>query len=107
MGGGYGMARSSEAGKGVYFVAVTGLIPFRQQLEVYQSSFLNASSFSPGRDVPTYVSWVLELSPVAAGSDKRQWKRITLKTAENSERELGSGGGVRRRTMWNSSRPRR
>lgn len=88
-----GRSGSSDAGKGVYFVSVTGLVPYREQLKIYQSSFLNASAFNPSRDAPRYLSWKLERSPVKPGSDERKWTSITLGMAQARAKKLGTMGG--------------
>ena len=102
-----GMRRSSDSGKGVYFVSVTGLVPYREQLKIYQSSFLNASAFDPSRDAPRYISWKLERSPVVPGSDKRKWTPITLGMAQKRAKEIGTSGmGMGNRDMSMDPRAR-
>jgi hypothetical protein len=92
-GGGRRGSSNADAGEGVYFVTVTGLIPYREQLKIFQSSFLNASAFSPNRDAPNYIYWQLERSVVKPGSKERKWTKISSTKAKNEEARLGVGGG--------------
>ena len=96
--GGSGRGRgASEDSRGVYFVSVTGLIPYREQLKLYQTSFLNGSAFNPARDAPNYVFWRLERAEVQEGSDERDWKQIAnSSSATKKEDALGIGrqGGM-------------
>ena len=63
--------RASTVGepKGVFFVSVTGLIPFRQQLEEYNRCFQRPAGYNPKRDIPKYLDFRLYRAEARSGKE--------------------------------------
>ncbi len=71
--GGGGAVDGETVGK--FFVVVTGLVPYRQQLQNYLDAFGDSSGYEPGRDMPHYDNWMLERTEVNQGQPD-QWRTI-------------------------------
>ena len=87
-----GAAGGETVGK--FFVVVTGLVPYRQQLESYLTSLADSSGYDPQRDMPYYDNWFLERTQVIDGKEVK-WTRIAhknsaLRNLENYARSSGS-----------------
>jgi hypothetical protein len=88
--GGGGMGTGQY--EGIYFVAVTALVPFREQLKAYQSSLMHAPGYDPRRDTPRYVNWTLERTEATAGEAEPKWK-VIASFAEQAMRDGRPGPG--------------
>ena len=86
---GYGASGKAE---GVYFVSVTGLIPYRRQVEEYNRCFQNSVGYNPQRDMPNYLDFRLYRAEVVPGK-KPKFKAIAAKkTINNTVKEWGVMG---------------
>ena len=65
--------------QGKYFVAVTALIPYRQQLQEFNDHLGNSRGYDPSRDMPNYFNWILYRSEVVNGKPAK-WKAVANKT---------------------------
>ncbi len=65
------VSRTSAGGKprGVFFVSVTGLIPFRQQVEEYNRCFQRPVGYNPKRDTPKYLDFRLYRAEAQSGKE--------------------------------------
>ena len=66
---------AGEAVKSVYFTIVMGIIPVKQQLELYNEAFIGAAEYDRDRDTPDYVGLKIERRLVDNGS-AGQWEEI-------------------------------
>jgi hypothetical protein len=76
--------------KPVRFVAVTGLIPLKEQFSIYKDAFMNADGFLPERDYPKYmINFEVQRAEVAADGSLSEWKTIwgAVKEEERSSEE--------------------
>ncbi len=73
---------SGDATRGVYFNAVTGLVPYAQQLANY-APLRTTEGYDPERDQPTYMYWVLTRQEAVAGK-KGVTQTISLNTYKKS-----------------------
>jgi len=77
---GYRPSAGAEA-KGYYFVAVTGLIPYKAQVQLYNEAFSDARGYSPERDTPKYIFFYVERAEVGADGRQSEWKRLNTTEA--------------------------
>ncbi len=87
----------SRGGKaeGKFFVVVTGLIPYRKQLQQYKKCLADSSSYDSSRDVPNYANFKLERAEYVPGREDLQWKRIgTWDTTAKILKRWGGGGST-------------
>lgn len=76
-----GMGSTGTNYSGRYFVSVTGLVPYRQQIVEYLDRFRNADNFDPSRDLPNLMTWRLQRAEVENGKVGTFRQIATLKTA--------------------------
>ncbi|HTU24301.1 MAG TPA: hypothetical protein VMF30_02815, partial [Pirellulales bacterium] len=62
--------------KGFYYIAVTGVVPVRKQIGIYEEAFRNGMGYNAGKDVPVYRFGKIERAETIAG--KTVWKEIDL-----------------------------
>ncbi|MCA9168570.1 MAG: hypothetical protein KDB23_12935, partial [Planctomycetales bacterium] len=62
--------------QGRYFVAITGLVPYKKQFDIYQEAFRDAAEYSAERDVPKYLWVVVERADVAADGTVGAWTQL-------------------------------
>ncbi|MDR0704388.1 MAG: hypothetical protein LBF88_05300 [Planctomycetaceae bacterium] len=81
---------------GERWAIVTGLIPIREQLNLYVDKF--SSSVLPDvlRDMPTYILYDVERAEIVPGknSDELEWQRLDFLTEFLQKRSLWSGNAV-------------
>ena len=80
---------SNDKPKGIYFVAVTALVPLREQFVNYQTALRNASGFDPGRDVPSIYDWELQRATVGEDGAEPQWKTVAKLSEILDNRQSG------------------
>ena len=66
------------------FVVVTGLVPFKEQIEEYDRTFKDAAGYDPQRDYPEYLDYLVQRADVTGGGPP-QWEDVKLST-ERDER---------------------
>ncbi len=75
-----------ENTEGVYFAAVTALVPYQEQLAEYKP-LKNTVGDNPERDQPHYLAWAL-LRAEVNGAEPLNWRRVasTLNAKKRAER---------------------
>ena len=96
-----GRSNTDEA-EGVYYCSVTGLVPFREQLRLYQDALLNSKGRNPLRDVPTYINWSLERAQQNRQGDFGEFQEIARGLDVNEGGDSNRGGEGRARAFMNN-----
>ncbi len=63
-----------------FFVALTGLVPYKQQFDLYQEAFKGASEHDLDRDVPKYMGLMIERAEVQPDGTLSEWEKIDTLT---------------------------
>lgn len=71
---------SDGEAKGVYFVAVLGLVPYEKQQQAYDKAFLNKADFDATRDVPNYLLGRVERAEISS-NDRSNWEPVKTNRA--------------------------
>jgi len=69
----FGPQRANVNVKGTYFVAVTGLIPLKKQLDLYDAAFKDRADYREARDYPNYVWYSIERREKTPGGTWSEW----------------------------------
>ncbi|MFH1267869.1 MAG: hypothetical protein ABIK89_19300 [Planctomycetota bacterium] len=93
--GGPGVAeavRGSQGVRGQRWVALTGLIPIKEQMDAFEATFADAL-FRRQQDVPMYLGYQIERADVTSGPepDQVKWESIDLRRAFGILSRFGSG----------------
>jgi hypothetical protein len=67
----------SETPKGLNYVAVTALAPWKKQWDEYEAVLKDSAGYDLGRDTPQYVWFVVERAEVAADGQLSPWREIS------------------------------
>ncbi len=63
---------------------VTGLVPYKKQLEEYRNKFLTAASSDPAQDVPKYWGFFVQKAEVVPGAkEEPKWSKSTFVGAKD------------------------
>ena len=84
---------SSGIAKGVYFVCLTGLIPFQAQLDQYNERFQNAAGYNTRRDFPSYFIFKIRRAEVQPGGGEPQWVELPWPTNVQDRNFIESWAG--------------
>lgn len=60
--------------KGIYYVSLTGLVPYKRQIDLFNEAFINASGHDDARDQPHYFIFHIERMDVLEGVEVQEWK---------------------------------
>jgi hypothetical protein len=71
--------------EGRFFVAITGLVPYKKQFDIYQAAFDGTAEYNAERDVPKYFGLEIERAEVNADGTLGQW--VALKTVAGMKQE--------------------
>ena len=64
---------------GKRWVIVTGLVPYKKQLDEYRNKFLTAASSDPAQDVPKYWGFFVQKAEVVPGAkEEPKWSKSTF-----------------------------
>ena len=75
-----------------FFVAITGLVPYRQQFDGFQNAFQDTIGYNVERDVPRYLSLNVERAEVQPDGSLSEWQILDTNQAMNIEpQELWEG----------------
>ncbi len=83
-------AESVPPARIVPYVIVTGLIPYRKELDEYLSRFENASFRDPQRDFPLWSDFLIERADVTNGLEAK-WERINPKAVAQAMQKEWAG----------------
>jgi hypothetical protein len=81
---------------GERWAIVTGLIPIREQLNLYVDKFSSSVLPDALRDMPTYILYDVERAEIVPGknSDELEWQRLDFLTEFLQKNSLWSGNAV-------------
>jgi hypothetical protein len=81
---------------GERWAIVTGLIPIKEQLNLYVDKFSSSVLPDALRDMPTYILYDVERAEIVPGknSDELEWQRLDFLTEFLQKRSLWSGNAV-------------
>jgi hypothetical protein len=74
---GRGAVPAMNNSRGARWIIVTGLVPYKKQLEEYRAKFDGAAWNNPVEDVPKYVGFLVQRAEVVPGSEPK-WSRIMM-----------------------------
>jgi hypothetical protein len=74
--------------QGRFFVAITGLIPYQKQFEIYREAFEGAAEYDTERDVPTYVGLEIERAEVQTDGTLSPWEPLNTYQAMSEPEAL-------------------
>jgi hypothetical protein len=64
---------SAGVAKGCFFVCLTGVIPFQEQVDQYSACFRDAMGHDPVRDYPRYFTYKVERAEVTGSDEPPNW----------------------------------
>jgi hypothetical protein len=76
---------------GKRWIVVTGLVPYKKQLDEYRNKFATAAGYDPGKDVPTYAGYFVQRAEVVPGATgEPKWSKFTVFDPDDAAAKLGS-----------------
>ncbi|MDR2116713.1 MAG: hypothetical protein LBP87_10090 [Planctomycetaceae bacterium] len=91
-----GNTSATNARIGERWAIITGLIPIKEQLNLYVDKFSSSVLPDALRDMPTYLLYDIERAEIVPGKslDDLQWQRLNFLTEFLQKRSLWSGNAV-------------
>jgi hypothetical protein len=72
---GRGAVAEVNGTRGLRWIVVTGLVPYKKQLAEYQAKFASATGYDPVKDMPRYKGYFVQRAEVVAGvAGEPKWK---------------------------------
>jgi hypothetical protein len=68
-----------------FFVAITGLVPYKKQFDLYAEAFKGAAEYNPERDVPNYLGLEIERAEVQPDGSLSDWQPLDTPTVLQRE----------------------
>jgi hypothetical protein len=87
--------------KAVYFVGVTGIVPWKQQIQLYFDALGDSDEFRLDRDQPKVVGYILERAEVVGGDlAAAKWVRVGTSTDVARAKDAEWMGSVSPPSPW-------
>jgi hypothetical protein len=83
---GRGAIADGNGTRGMRWIVLTGLVPYKDQLAEYSKTFAQATAYDPVKDVPKYIGYFVQRAEVVAGATgEPKWKLMIFPPRDASD----------------------